>query len=275
MFEMRRSRGKLMTTGDRLRAVFGVVLWLSTVTAVESGDAVRLRVISYNIHHGEGTDARLDVPRIANVLLSEQPDLVALQEVDDRAARTGSVNQPAELARLTRMHVAFGGNIPLQGGRYGNAVLSRYPVRREWNRELPNVNAGEQRGVLGVEVELPGASERLLFCSTHFDHRAAGTERIQSAERVNELMREWSGPAVLAGDLNDVRSSQALQILEREWQVTNEKELPTIPVERPERQIDFVLVRPRERWKLVESRVLSEAVASDHRAILSVLELQR
>jgi endonuclease/exonuclease/phosphatase (EEP) superfamily protein YafD len=80
---------------------------------------------------------------------------------------------------------------------------------------------------------------------------------------------------VLAGDLNDVRGSQALQILERQWLVTNEGELPTIPVERPVRQIDFVLVRPRERWRLVESRVLSEAVASDHRAILSVLELVR
>jgi len=78
-----------------------------------AGDPVRLRVISYNIHHGEGVDTRLDLPRIAKVLLSEQPDLVALQEVDERAARTGSVSQPAELARLTAMHVAFGGNIPL------------------------------------------------------------------------------------------------------------------------------------------------------------------
>lgn len=264
-----------MQLADNLRFVFTAVLWLWAAAAAEAGEAVRLRVISYNIHHGEGVDTRLDLPRIAQVLMSEQPDLVALQEVDDRAARTGSVSQPAELARLTSMHVAFGGNIPLQGGRYGNAVLSRYPVQREWNRELPNVGGGEQRGVLGVEVELPGVSERLLFCSTHFDHRPAATERIQSAERVNELMREWSGPAVLAGDLNDVRGSQALQILERQWLVTNEGELPTIPVERPVRQIDFVLVRPRERWRLVESRVLSEAVASDHRAILSVLELVR
>jgi endonuclease/exonuclease/phosphatase (EEP) superfamily protein YafD len=92
---------------------------------------------------------------------------------------------------------------------------------------------------------------------------------------VNELLKEWNGPAVLAGDLNDIRGSQALQILERDWRIANDGELPTIPVERPARQIDFVLVRPRERWRLVESRVLPEAVASDHRAILSVLELVR
>jgi len=257
------------------RSVFAVALLFSMATNVECGEPVRLRVISYNMHHGEGVDGRLDLPRIAAVLLSEQPDLVALQEVDDRAARTGAVNQPAELARLTRLHVVFGGNIALQGGRYGNAVLSRYPVQREWNRELPNVNAGEQRGLLGVELELPGVGERLLFCSTHFDHRPAPLERIQSSERVNELLKDWNGPAVLAGDLNDIRGSQALQILERDWRIANDGELPTIPVERPVRQIDFVLVRPRERWRLVESRVLPEAVASDHRAILSVVELVR
>ena len=238
-----------------------------------AGDPVQLRVISYNIHHGEGVDGRLDLPRIANVLLAERPDLVALQEVDDGAARTNSVNQPTELARLMNMQVAFGGNIALQGGQYGNAVLSKFAVRAHRNRPLPNVGAGEQRGLLAVELELPGTAERLLFCSTHFDHRPAATERIQSAARVGELLVDWSGPAVLAGDLNDVRGSEALQILERDWLCTNKTELPTIPVERPLRQIDFVMVRPRQRWKIVETRVLTEATASDHRAILSVIEL--
>ena len=67
-----------MQLADNLRVVFTAVLWLWAAAAAEAGEAVRLRVISYNIHHGEGVDSRLDLPRIAKVLLSEQPDLVAL-----------------------------------------------------------------------------------------------------------------------------------------------------------------------------------------------------
>ncbi|MEX2025646.1 MAG: endonuclease/exonuclease/phosphatase family protein, partial [Pirellulaceae bacterium] len=62
---------------------------------------LQLRVLTYNIHHGEGIDGKLDLPRIARVIESVDPDLVALQEVDRRVERTGSVDQPAELARLT------------------------------------------------------------------------------------------------------------------------------------------------------------------------------
>lgn len=229
-----------------------VILWLLTTSAsfvslrsVEAADPLRLRVISYNIHHGEGVDRRLDLPRIAGVLRAEQPDLVALQEVDQQVGRTGNVDQPQELAQLTGMQVAFGGNISLQGGRYGNAVLSRFPVVRHWNRLLPNVASGEQRGLLGCELELPDGAGQLLFCSTHFDHRSDPAERVQSAERLPELLREWSGPAILGGDLNDVAGSRALQIVQREWLPTNSQHLPTIPVDQPKQQIDFILVPPR------------------------------
>ena len=245
---------------------------LSPAAATEP---LRLRVISYNIHHGEGVDRRLDLPRIANVLKAERPDLVALQEVDQRVGRSGNVDQPQELARLTGLQAAFGSNIALQGGHYGNAVLSRFPIVKHWNRLLPNVAAGEQRGLLGCELELPDGAGRLLFCSTHFDHRRDPAERVQSAEQLPKLLQDWRDPILLAGDLNDVVGSQTLQIMKRDWLPTNTEPLPTIPVDQPKQQIDFILVRPQERWRVVETRVLDESIASDHRAILSVVELLR
>ena len=39
------------------------------------------------------------------------------------------------------------------------------------------------------------------------------------------------------------------------------------------RQIDYILVRPKERWKVIKTQGLDEAVASDHRAIFAVIEL--
>jgi len=113
-----------------------------------SGDAPRLRVLSYNIHHGEGVDHKLDLQRIAGVIKSVNPDLVALQEVDKGTQRANRVDQPVELARLTGMKVVFGGNIRYEGGDYGNAVLSRLPIKRHKNHLLPLFDDGElpQRG---------------------------------------------------------------------------------------------------------------------------------
>ncbi len=261
-----------------LRAALQVALvlsstlfWLGTTSAEE----LQLRVLSYNIHHGEGVDGKLDLARIAKVILAARADLVSLQEVDQKTKRTEDVDQPAELERLTKMQVVFGSNLDLQGGSYGNAVLSKFPIKRSQNHLLPVVEQGEQRGVLEVEIDWPRLEQPLLFLATHWDFRRDPRERLASAEQINKLVAlRQDRPALLAGDLNDVADSQPLTELTKHWKIVNEKPLPTIPVDKPTKQIDFILLRPADRWRVIDVRVLDEAVASDHRAILSVLELR-
>ena len=236
-------------------------------------EPLRLRVLSYNIHHAEGIDGQLNLARIARVIQSVEPDLVALQEVDQNVDRTGNVDQPAELARLTGLRVVFGGNIELQNGKYGNAVLSRFPTRGHENHRLPCLDDGEQRGVLQLELELPGGHTPLLLLATHLDHRRADQERLQSAKVINGIAAKHERPAILAGDLNAVRDSRVLEEFAKTWAYSSLEEIPTVPVGKPARQIDYVLLRPAERWRVIETKVLAEAVASDHRAILAVLEL--
>jgi endonuclease/exonuclease/phosphatase family metal-dependent hydrolase len=238
--------------------------------------AARLRVLTYNIHHGEGTDGTLDLERIARVIRAAEPDLVALQEVDQNVARTGSVDQPAELARLTKMHVAFGANIPLQGGKYGNAVLSRHPIAKHKNVLLPCLDEGEQRGVIVAEIDLRGGNEPLLFLATHLDSRPPEAERLASARTINELIaKHGDRPALLLGDLNAVPESETLREFGREWRRSNDAPRLTSPAGDPRRQIDYVLVRPAWAWRVIETRVIEEPVASDHRPIASTLELIR
>jgi endonuclease/exonuclease/phosphatase family metal-dependent hydrolase len=236
----------------------------------------RLRLLTYNIHHAEGVDGKLDLERIARVIRSVDPDVVALQEVDRQATRTKSVDQPDELARLTKMHVVFGDNIPLQGGHYGNAILSRFPIRSSRNHKLPTFDGGEQRGVLEAELDWQDSfpdQSHLRVLATHLDHRPNGREREASVRAINELVRTHPlQPAILMGDLNAVPDSIPLKELQLHWTRANDQPAPTIPVEQPKDQIDFILFRPMNRWKVVETRVLDEAVASDHRALLAVLE---
>src|SRR3954466_7463152 len=102
-----------------------------------------LRVLTYNIHHGEGTDGKLDLPRVAGVVKAARPDVVLLQEVDRNTTRTGKVDQAAELARLTGLHAEFGKAIDLQGGGYGLATLSRFPLKGVKTDALPG-KAGQE-----------------------------------------------------------------------------------------------------------------------------------
>jgi endonuclease/exonuclease/phosphatase family metal-dependent hydrolase len=241
------------------------------IFAAAQQPANRLRVLTYNIHHGEGTDGKLDLARIARVIKAAEPDIVALQEVDQKVERSGQIDQPAELARLTGLSVVFGGNFKLQGGDYGNAVLARLPITRSKNHLLPRHNDGEQRGVLECELELPGG--KLLLLATHLDHRRDETERLASAKAINELIVEHKDtPAILAGDLNAVPQSEVLKQFLTVWTDTAPQPLLTIPVETPARQIDYVLVRPAGRWKVIDAKVLDEPVASDHRPLLVDLE---
>jgi endonuclease/exonuclease/phosphatase family metal-dependent hydrolase len=233
----------------------------------------QLTVMTYNIHHGEGADGKIDLERIARVITDVAPDLVALQELDIRTQRAGGADQAHELARLTRMHVVFGRTIPYQGGLYGNAILSRWPANGFVNHPLPFTPGREKRGILEAEIECPGLAA-FRFLATHFDITAA--DRRSAAARLGEILRERpSGlPMILAGDLNDIPGSRSLAALGDDWHSTTAGGvLPTSPAAGPKRQIDYILFRPAARWRVVAARVVDEPVASDHRPLVAVLEL--
>ncbi len=252
-----------------------VLAFVAPVSAATSAEPFSIRVLCYNIHHGEGVDGKLDLERIAKVIRSVSPDVVALQEVDRKVERTGHVDQPAELARLTKMQVVFEKNIDFEGGQYGNAVLSKLPIIEHTNVRLPSLDDGEQRGVLICKLKPDSLDHSIQLLCTHLDHRPDDRERLASATQINQLIASrGETPAILAGDLNSTRDSRVLAAFAKQWRPANTEELPTVPVKKPKRQIDFILPRPAARWKTKDVRVLDEAVASDHRAIFAVLELR-
>ena len=239
-----------------------------------------LRVLTYNIHHAEGIDGKLDMERIARVINSAQPDIVALQEVDQGTDRTLKQDQPAMLSQLTKMTVLFGKNIDYQGGGYGNAVLSRLPMKLLKNIKLPCLHYGngtddsEQRGALVVEIKTP-KNGPIVFVATHLDSRHPDRERLASAKLLNNCFNStYHGrTALLAGDLNATPTSPVLQRFGDAWHNATSGELATVSSQNPTRQIDFVLCRPVNHWKILEVKVLNEPLASDHLPVLTVLEI--
>lgn len=238
------------------------------------GEPVRVRVLSYNIHHGRGADDRVDLERIAEVIRALEPDIVALQEVDRGVERSGRLDEPAELARLTGMTSLFERNIPYQGGDYGNALLTRLPVIAHRNVPLPSFTDNEQRGVLVVDLMAPDGRTNLRVFATHLDYHRPDEERLASARTIHEIVTEApERPSILLGDLNALPDSRVLEAFESTWTRANADPLPTFPASEPSRQIDYILQRPAERWRVVEVFVPDAPDASDHRPIFATLEL--
>jgi endonuclease/exonuclease/phosphatase family metal-dependent hydrolase len=258
-----------------------LVLFLVLLAVGASAAPQRVVALSYNIRHGEGMDKKIHLGRIASVIRSVSPDVVALQEVDRKTQRSGGVDQAEELARLTGMKMAFGRTIDFQGGEYGNAVLTRLTIRTSATRTLPFSKGHEPRAVLMVELTWPTsqsvgeASSPFTLFATHFDFTPDAKDRLASCFVISGWIAENPDrPTLMAGDLNSTPGSITLLALGSLWQVAGAgRVFPTVPVGRPKNQIDYILYRPAARWRVVEVRVLDEPMASDHRPILAVLEL--
>ncbi|MQA29352.1 MAG: endonuclease [Luteitalea sp.] len=231
-----------------------------------------LRVLTYNIHHGEGMDGRFDLPRLAGVITSLDPDLVALQEVDQGTARASGVNELTELGRLTGMHAAFGKAMDFQGGAYGVGVLSRRPIVQADTHPLPGPPDREPRTALTVYVAMGEGGQLLQFTSAHFDQGRDPQNRIVQAGYLSELLdRGTREPSILAGDMNSRAEPEMMQMFGERWTDVFVDPEPPDPGRR-RRRVDHVLARPAERWRTIESRVVDAPVASDHRPVLVVLE---
>src|SRR5579859_7851731 len=110
-----------------------------------------LRVMTYNVHRCVGCDGVLSPDRIAHVIARHRPDVVALQELDVGHARTGYSDQPAVIADALKMHYHFHPAIAVAEEQYGDAILSRHPLRLVRAAALPAVKRQlwpEQRGAL-------------------------------------------------------------------------------------------------------------------------------
>jgi endonuclease/exonuclease/phosphatase family metal-dependent hydrolase len=235
-----------------------------------------VRVLTYNIHHGEGTDRRLDLERLARVIESAKPDLVALQEVDRGTQRTGEVDQATVLGELTRLHAVFGKAMDYQGGGYGLAVLSRWPLSVSRTHPLPSAAGIEPRAVLEVRLQPGEGAAEIALLVTHLDAKSDPAARTMQVARIRELfpLARDNVPMLLAGDFNAKPGSAILDTLLTDWSDSAAgASFLTGPAGTPRSRIDYGLFRPATRWRVLETCALEEAVASDHRAVLAVLEL--
>jgi endonuclease/exonuclease/phosphatase family metal-dependent hydrolase len=232
-----------------------------------------LRVMTFNIHHGVGTDEVLDLSRIASVIRDGKPDVVALQEADRRfGSRSDHADQPSWLGRSLGLWSLFAPSLRSGIGEYGNAVLTAVPVTSwDW---MPLVVAEglEPRSLL--RCTLPSG---VRIWATHFSSESAAA-RVDQAGELVERFRADPGPTVLLGDLNAGPRDPALSILGGQfgdvWATLRGDEPGfTFRADRPRIRIDYVLVTPDLDQRGIE--LVDVGSASDHHAVVADLGLPR
>ena len=260
-----------------LRRLFLALLLAASASAAEVRLISSLRVMSYNIHHGEGLDKRVDLERIAQVIRDARADVVGLQEVDQGVERTAKRDLPAELAKLTGMTVHFENNFNYQGGFYGNAVLTRFPIKRAKNTHYKMLRSGEQRGVLQLVLDVRG--REVLFLATHIDYRPDDTERLMNVEELKAIVAAATQeklPVILVGDFNATPESRTIAnvkaFITDTWERVGQGDGFSFPVLKPAKRIDYVFVTP-ETLEPMSMQVL-RSEASDHLPVVAVLRLR-
>lgn len=271
-----RERNQLMNRALLCLGIF-LLFAFSEVTAQDT-----LRVVSYNIFNAQhpNKNGESTLKEIADFISEEDPDLVALQEVDSATHRLAKLNGGCyfsladSLAERTGMHANFGKALNFGGGGYGIALLSRKPMTAG-KVALPNPKEGEPRVLLAAYFDTDSGT-KLVFAATHFDHQYE-ENRLQQVETVNEfLLQKYKSPVILAGDFNFEPDSEAYQIMQKYWIDTalegDGKPSLTYPNNDPSRRIDYVFVSSSQRWEVLSHRT-PNLPYSDHLPVVTRLVL--
>lgn len=248
----------------------GQTLWPQ---ANEEGSRV-VSILSFNILHGATTKGDFDLDVIAKVIKETNPDFVALQEVDFKTNRARQYDLATELGWRTKLIPLFGKAMEYDGGEYGEAVLSRYSFLSSRNVALPHSPGNEPRAALEIVTTI-ASKDTIAFVGTHLDHLSDEKDRLAQVEKINKVFSLNRYPTILAGDLNDIPGSAPIETLEKLWLPSYDKENPklTYPSGIPEKKIDYVMFYPKNRWKVLETRVINDSIASDHCAYWVRVEL--
>ena len=244
-----------------------------------------LRVMTYNIYGARATSPAnaADLDAIAEVIRRQNPDFVTLNEVDVFTNRTGKdVHQARDLAEKLGMEWHFSKAIDSDGGEYGDAVLSKYPILEKRSYRLPCAaeQPGEDRSLCVIRVQIDGKD--LYVASTHLDHLSGDASRLVQATEIRRIRdTELEGDLILCGDLNAIPSSNVIATMTSFLTNTGPIDQYTFPSDDPSRKIDYIMYAPIEHFGVQNCQVVSRGDqqvggvdASDHRPVIADIRFQ-
>ena len=243
------------------RIILVLLLGITLAAVGQNQQETSVQIMTYNVRHCAGIDMVLDYDRTAAVISGQNPDIVALQELDSITGRSGQRYQLGELAIRTGYYPVFGSAIDYDGGKYGVGILTQERPLSTKRIPLPGE---EPRVLLVVEMK-----DYVLAC-THLDLEEE--QRLASVPLIVDEAQRWQKPFILAGDLNDAPDSQLMQEMTKYFTL-NSGDRPTFPANEPTECIDYVASFKTRPVVTLEYNVIEEPAASDHRPLVVRLRL--
>jgi len=237
----------------------------------------RVTVMSYNVKYCSAINSTTpDVDAVAAVIKETKPDIVVFQELDRNTTRSGKVDQLALLSSKTNMPYTFYSKaIDYQGGESGLGILSKYQLSDPKRYDLPRVDLGPnvyvsyrilQTAIITVN------EKKVMIANTHME--LTQENRDLQVPEINKILSNSTTPVILGGDFNAIPDNKTMRtFFDFGFKKTCTTNCRTIPSNNPNREIDFILYRPEQRFS-VESHQVIESQASDHLPIISTLELK-
>ncbi|MEM8388922.1 endonuclease/exonuclease/phosphatase family protein, partial [Morganella morganii] len=234
------------------------------ITSQSISDAPVITLSSYNIMASELSS----LESLKSALPDLKSDIIALQEVDYNTQRSSKsspgnipVNQAAILAEDMSMHFSECHAISFEGGYYGMALLSRYPISKTEKIKLGNLNNREERAACVNYISIPGIPSPVAIIITHPDQDRDNTLRIKQIRELMGYVDEISKHAIpiMIGDLNLVPASPEYSELMYQMNDTLPvNEYYTFPSWNPNRRIDYILTSKSQKWKVIKAQVIKE-----------------
>ncbi len=238
------------------------------VNAREGKDLDQLRIMTYNIHHGEGVDGVLDLNRIAQIVLDYNVDIVGLNEVDLLMPRSGLANQTKVLAQKANRNYFFASAMSIGLSQYGNGVLSSLPILNPTGELLPKFMKREPRGFLKFTTKVGKQNVQIIV--THLGLNPV--ERKNQLDYLAQTIQQIKDPLIMMGDFNTTPSSQAMKDFLKQTGLQVNSFEPTFPADKPELKIDYILTSIH--WEVVIEPWSLSTLASDHLPLLATFHLR-
>jgi endonuclease/exonuclease/phosphatase family metal-dependent hydrolase len=243
-----------------------IITW-RTPTAV-AGEGFPVTVMTYDLNNGFNPKGKLDIDEIAEVIETNRPDVVALQEVSRGWVVNGRLDMLAWLSYRLHMPYVFE---PTTDSFSGNAILSRYPIIAYSKENLPPSDSLIQPGFIVALIDL-GKDQQMKVITTQFDPIEGNTEIRQL--QAQTIIDFWGGldRTVLLGGFN--AQPQSPEMFKFSYSLLEDfavgrKSAYTFPSNNPRERIDYILTSPDLR---VSDGGVPSSTASDHLPVVAVIE---
>lgn len=178
----------------------------------------RIRVVTYNVHKCRGLDGNVRPERIVRVLQEIDADIIALQEVLSSEGGNPEEDQAGYIAAALGFGSCMGENRKLNGGAYGNLLLSRHPLHAASNYDI-STEGRERRGCLRVDLQVGGAGLLHVFnvhLGTSYVERRKQARKLVTSEILNNV--GLRGARIVMGDFNEWTKGLATRLLSAQFE---------------------------------------------------------